>query len=455
MGWMRYLGAKPLRFAGQWSAIGWRAPIHAFACRTNQILGSCVERLAVGCKRRNSCRSSIAASPLQEPIMTVLLDLSPLDTPSRLRGIGQYIMGLASGIRELQALGEVDIDIDGIARFDWRGRIARADGLGYTGTPVHPNGYRWFGYRTRKRLGLQRAATRLGATLLHVTEPVAMPRPGQTPMVVTCLDLIPLVLHREYLGTLPWQRALRRRKDAKCYGMAQRILAISEATRNDLIEHLGIDANKIDVAYLGVDHARFHPSPDDEFERQRVCDKLHLLRPFLLYVGAFDSRKNIPLLVRAFANSGLARDFDLVMGGAMEDAYRLPLIALAKSEGVEKTARFVGFVDDADLAPLYRACHVHVFPSKYEGFGLPVAEAMACGAPTIATNASSLPEVAGDAAVLVPASEQGALADAMRALCFDETKRAQLAVVGPARALELNWRECARQTVESYRRAIG
>jgi glycosyltransferase involved in cell wall biosynthesis len=160
-------------------------------------------------------------------------------------------------------------------------------------------------------------------------------------------------------------------------------------------------------------------------------------------------------LVRAFAKSGLARDFDLVMGGAMEDAYRLPLLALAKAEGVELAARFVGFVSDADLAPLYRACHFHVFPSKYEGFGLPVAEAMGCGAPTITTTASSLPEVAGDAAVLIPADDLDALSDAMKKLAYDDSRRAHLASAGQLKAQEFTWQKCARQTVASYKRALA
>jgi glycosyltransferase involved in cell wall biosynthesis len=390
-----------------------------------------------------------------QPPMTVLIDLSPLDTPSRLRGIGQYIIGLTQGIRQLQALGELDIEIDGIAQFDWRGQIARPDGLDYAGTPVHPNGYRWFGYRMRKRLGLERAATRLAASLLHVTEPIAMPQPRRTPIVVTCHDLIPLVLYREYLGAMPWARAWRQRQDLERYSRAARIIAVSSATRSDLVEYLGIDPNKIDVAHLGLDHRRFCPSPNSELERDQLRQKYRLARPFLLYVGAFDARKNIALLVQAFAASGLARDFDLVLGGAMEDAYREPLLALAKSQSVENSARFIGFVDDADLAPLYRACHVHVFPSKYEGFGLPVAEALGCGAPTITTNASSLPEVAGEAAVLVPASEQAALMDAMKSLCYDDARRAELRRAGPLQAMRLNWQQCARKTVESYKRALG
>jgi glycosyltransferase involved in cell wall biosynthesis len=386
--------------------------------------------------------------------MTVLIDLSPLDTPSRLRGIGRYILGLTQGIRDLQQSGELTLSIDGIARFDWRGKISRPDGLDYQGTPVHPNGYRWFGYRLRKRLGLERAATRLGASLLHATEPTAMPRPRETPIIVTCHDLIPLVLHREYLGGMPWRRALRHWKDSRVYHAARRILAVSHATRSDLVEHLGIDPSRIDVTPLGVEHSRFHPNPTSEFERERLCQRLGLDRPFLLYVGAFDSRKNIGLLVRAFANAGLGRDFDLVLGGAMEDAYRLPLLALVKAVGVESRVRLLGFVDDADLAPLYRACHVHVFPSKYEGFGLPVAEALACGSPTITTTASSLPEVVGDAAMLVAASDEDALVEAMKSLCFDDQKRVELAERASARAALFTWRRCAQATVEAYERAL-
>lgn len=386
--------------------------------------------------------------------MTIFLDLSPLDTPSRLRGIGQYIIGLASGFLELQAAGELALPIDGIALYDWRGRIAGPDGLAYTGTPTHPDEFKRTRYRMRKRLGLGRAARAVGAQLLHVTEPLALPLGSNIPMVLTAYDLIPLILHREYLGALPWARAIRHWQDSKCYRAARRIVAISHATRRDLIEYLGIDGDLVDVAHLGVDHARFAATPQRSDEREQLCARLGLAKPFLLYVGAFDARKNIELLIEAFANAGLAKDFDLVLAGALRERARLRLVGLAQRFGVENEVRVIGFVEDDDLAPLYRACHVHAFPSSYEGFGLTVAEALACGAPTVAVNASSIPEVAGDAALLVPPNDADALTETLRSLCHDQAKRFALSKAGPLFAARFRWRECARQTLECYRKAL-
>jgi len=232
-------------------------------------------------------------------------------------------------------------------------------------------------------------------------------------------------------------------------------VAISHATRNDLISYLDIDESLIDVAHLGVDHSQFRPEPERENERQHLNEKYSLARPFLFYIGAFDSRKNIDLLVRAFAQTGLAKDFDLVLAGAILEKRKQALQELAAEVHVQGAVRLLGYVDQADIAGLYRACHVHVFPSKYEGFGLPVAEALACGAPTLTTNVTSMPEIAGNAAALVPASDEEALAAGLKNLCHDEALRTRLRHDGPRQAGNFTWVECARQTVKSYRRALG
>jgi glycosyltransferase involved in cell wall biosynthesis len=134
---------------------------------------------------------------------------------------------------------------------------------------------------------------------------------------------------------------------------------------------------------------------------------------------------------------------------------RKELSDLAMSCGVSAAVRFLGYVEDSDIAALYRACHVHVFPSKYEGFGLPLAEALACGAPTITTSATSMPEIAGDAAVLVPPSDLDALSEALGSLCGSESRRAELRRAGPKQSARFSWLECARQTVRGYRKALG
>jgi glycosyltransferase involved in cell wall biosynthesis len=390
-----------------------------------------------------------------QPRSKVLIDLSPLDTPSRLRGIGQYILGLVSGIEQLQASGELELEIDGIAAFDEQGKATGADGLRYQGKMVHPDGFLTKPYRRRKRMGLIRAAANRSCDLIHITEPGIRVDGREVARVVTGFDVIPLVLHKEYLGKEPWARLYCRWKEQRYFASARRIVAISHATRNDLVSYLGIDESLIDVAHLGVDHSQFRPEPERENERQHLNEKYSLARPFLFYIGAFDSRKNIDLLIRAFAQTGLAKDFDLVLAGAILEKRKQALQELAAEVQVQSAVRLLGYADQADIAGLYRACHVHVFPSKYEGFGLPVAEALACGAPTLTTNVTSMPEIAGNAAILVPASDEEALAAGLENLCHDEALRTRLRHDGPRQAAKFTWVDCARQTVASYRAALG
>ena len=384
----------------------------------------------------------------------VLIDMSPLDTPSRLRGIGQYIIGLASGIRELQAQGDLGIEIEGLACFDAKGRATGVDNLDYQGTMVHPDGFDTKTYIRRKLSGLHRAALSRGGHLIHVTEPGSIRLGQNVPCILTCYDLIPLVMHKQYLGKTPWARYLRRRQDMAYYRSARRIMAISEATRRDLVQYLDIDESIVDITYLGVDHERFQPCPTAEDEQDTLRTKYALTRPFLLYLGAYDPRKNIPVLIRAFAAAGLAKDFDLVLAGAIREGDLAKLKALSSKCNVSSVTRIIGFVDEADVAAFYRSCHLHVFPSVYEGFGLPVAEAMACGAPTITTNASSLPEVTGTAACIVPPNDVDALSMALRAIAYDDDQRNRLRAEGPKEAARFQWKECAKQTVESYRKAL-
>ncbi len=385
----------------------------------------------------------------------VLIDMAPLDTPSRLRGIGQYVMGLASGMRELAARGELEFDVDGLAQFDEKGNSVGVDGLDYQGKMVHPEGFPTAPYRSRRRTGLIAAAAARGADLVHITEPTIPSRGKAVARVVTAYDLIPLILHKEYLGREPWARLYHQWKERHCYGMARRIVAISQSTRRDLAEHLGIREDIIDVAYLGVDTARFRPESSSDDEPLQIAKRYKLTRPFLYYIGAFDSRKNIDLLIRAFSRPGLAKEFDLVLAGAIMDFRQKELSDTAARCGVGDEVKFLGYVEDRDIAALYRTAHVHVFPSKYEGFGLPVAEALACGAPTITTSATSMPEIAGDAALMVPASNEDALIAAMVRLCSDDSLRQRLRTAGPHQSAQFTWLECARQTVVAYRKALA
>lgn len=231
---------------------------------------------------------------------------------------------------------------------------------------------------------------------------------------------------------------------------AQHVIADSQATARDLTALYDVPLERITVIYSGVD-ARFCPldAPSSALDAAR---RKHALgdAPFVLTVGTLQPRKNHLTLVRAFAQ--VARrlpDLQLVIAGGrgwMYDDVMGEIACLHLGERV----RFIGFVDDADLPDLYRAARVFAFPSLYEGFGLPPLEAMACGVPVVASNAASLPEVVGDAGLLVDPLDVDGLAEALTRAAADEVWRAQAIARGLARARQFTWRRAAEQLLAVY-----
>jgi glycosyltransferase involved in cell wall biosynthesis len=231
------------------------------------------------------------------------------------------------------------------------------------------------------------------------------------------------------------------------------VIAISEATRNDLVRHVGVDPKRIDVVYSGVDHDRFSAVEPDG-ERERLSERLGFSSPFLLCLGASDVRKNLPLLVRAFGQSGVANDLKLVFAGPISPRQRARLEQAVQESRVQGQVHILGYIEDSLLVALYRHCLAYVFPSSYEGFGLPILEAMACGAPTLTSSLSSLGEIAGDAALTLPALDQDLLANGIARIVSDAALRATLRERGLLRATSFTWQRCALQTLSSYQRTL-
>jgi len=220
---------------------------------------------------------------------------------------------------------------------------------------------------------------------------------------------------------------------------ADRVLADSEATRADLIRLLGTPPEKVEVLYSGVD-ARFRPEPEPG-EQERLRTRYGLDRPYVLSVGTLQPRKNFVRLIRAFAHLPDTGRVLVIAGGrgwlyesVLEEAARHP-----------DRVRILGFVEDADLPALYRGADLFVFPSFYEGFGLPPLEAMACGVPVVCSGVSSLPEVAGDAALLVDPEDEDGLMGAMERALEDEGLRQEMMARGRARAAQFTWEQAARR----------
>lgn len=285
---------------------------------------------------------------------------------------------------------------------------------------------------------------RLRPDLLHSLAFVS-PFLSPCPTVVTVYDLS-FKLTPDHFR--PSQRLYLSAFTAHSCRRARRVLAISESTRSDLVRLFGLPRDKVDVAYPGVE-AAFRPLPPAHVQAFR--DKRGLPDCFVLYLGTLEPRKNLATLIRAFAELRRARPgLALVLAGARGWWYE-DLFRQVQDLGLAEFVLFPGFIPQAELPLWYNAAAVFVYPSSYEGFGLPVAEALACGRPVVTSASSSLPEAGGEAALLVPPGDAPALAAAVeRALRLSPDELAR----GPAHAAYFTWTNTAATTVASYRRAL-
>lgn len=235
---------------------------------------------------------------------------------------------------------------------------------------------------------------------------------------------------------------------------AHRVLADSMHTRDDLVDLLGVPAQKISVVYAGVE-ARFRPVRD-LVQLRRVQAQYGLPELFILFVGTIEPRKNLSRLIAAYGDlrRQTALPHQLVLCGAKgwlsDDIYRQ-----VREEGLDEDVIFPGFVADEDLPALYTLADLFAFPSLYEGFGLPPLEAMACGTAVVAGNNSSLPEVLGSAALMVDAEDTGAITEAMAAALGNASLRVRLADLGRAQAARFTWQDAAQQLMRAYETVVA
>jgi glycosyltransferase involved in cell wall biosynthesis len=233
---------------------------------------------------------------------------------------------------------------------------------------------------------------------------------------------------------------------------ARRVIAVSQATADEVVRLLDIPAGRVDVVPHGVEHARFRLLPSVQVEAFRR--EKGLPERFVLFVGTLEPRKNLITLVEAFARlQALWGTAHLVIAGG-KGWYYQEIFERVEELGLGKAVHWVGFVPGAELPLWYNAATVFVYPSLYEGFGMPLLEAMACGTPVIASATSSLPEVVGDAGLLVPPHDVTELADTLERLLVDADWQAELSQRGRARASTFTWDATAHATVACYRRAL-
>jgi len=298
-----------------------------------------------------------------------------------------------------------------------------------------------------------RRAASLGADVLHYPY-FAAPLFSPVPVVVTIHDLIPILLPA-YHGS-----ALVRLYTALAAAGARRarlVLADSESTRTDVVARLGVAPGRVRVVLLAPS-PRFR-QPISEAEQASVRERYALPPHFVLYVGGLDQRKNVPRLVEAFAQA--RRQWHLphylvILGARRPHSAFFPDPARAAARaGVDKEVLFPGHVPEHDLPAFYSLADAFAYPSRYEGFGLPPLEAMACGTPVVCSGVSSLPEVVGDAGLLVPPDDTKAWAEALATILTDQSLREELKLRGRERARRFSWERTAEETLRAYQEAAG
>lgn len=288
------------------------------------------------------------------------------------------------------------------------------------------------------------------AHFTHFNMPVLYKRPA----VVTIHDLsiskFPEMMKRK--GVL--QRMAYTYTIKNAVKVAKRVICISENTKEDAISMLGTDVQKIRVIYEGV-AAEFQPITDAT-KLADIQKRLNITKPFILYVGNFRIHKNLETLIRAFnlVRNRHGLDGQLVLAGDASQAG--PEIEQAiHSLGLDAHVLRPGYVADEDLPALYSAARVFAFPSRYEGFGLPPLEAMACGTPVVAANTSSIPETLGDAALFTAAEDADEFAAQLAKAFGEESVRTDLRARGLARVKRFSWRKMAEEVLAVYKEAAA
>lgn len=233
---------------------------------------------------------------------------------------------------------------------------------------------------------------------------------------------------------------------------ARRILAISHSTKADLVELLGIDADKIDVTPLAHDPEIYQPLPAERIEAFRQAKKLP--KRFWFFLGTLEPRKNLVTLIEAYARLRPDERLPLILGGG-KGWLTEPIFEAIERHRLTDVISTIGFVPTDEIALWYNSAEAFLYPSVFEGFGLPVLEAMACGTPVITSNVSSLPEVAEGAGLILPPHEIEAWEAALKQIYQDAAWREEAKTNGLALAKNFSWHECARLTVESYQKALG
>lgn len=374
---------------------------------------------------------------------SVILNTTALLSP--LSGIGRYVHELAVALQALQ------VPLHCYAAGRWSKTLPSAHSQQITATRRFVAGLpgaRWWARQAQNRLFRRGARSLSGSVVYH--EPNYLTYDFDGPVVVTAHDASwvrfpeahPVERVRLMNGCFP--RSLEH---------ARRVIVDSDFVAAEMSSIFGVAAHKLETVHLGVS-PRFKPM--SALETATMCHRFGLTHgQYVLAVGTLEPRKNLATLLSAWQllPPALSRRFPLVVAG--QTGWRhtgtdRQMAAMAQSGQL----RLLGHVDDADLPALYAASSLFVYPSLYEGFGLPPLEAMASGVPVIASNRASVPEVVGDAGVLLDPLDADLLAASLGRLLQDPEASARLAALGVARASQFSWAACARKTLHVYKESL-
>ncbi|MGH7899751.1 MAG: glycosyltransferase family 4 protein [Candidatus Binatia bacterium] len=367
------------------------------------------------------------------------------------RGIGRYVRSLLEAMlpldreRRLGFVADADGELEGLGRRSeerlyripaprWIDRLGR--------DAIH----------LRQHVYWPRALPELPFDLFHFCSQTDAPVGFGRSYVVTVLDLIPHRLPDLYSrGKNRARFLLGRWLERRALARARGLIAISEYTRGDLTRLCGIPAERIAVCPLGV---RSGLAAASEEAVAALCRRHRLHPGYLLYVGGIDRRKNISFLLEVLRAIVVRRpETELVLAGRYRDDPDFPdLVARVQRLGLEQSTRLAGYIPEEELAALYSGASVFVYPSLYEGFGLPPLEAMACGAPVVAADRTALPEVLGHAALFADPEDVAEFAEAILSLLDHRERRAELGAAGLRQARRFTWEATARATLDAYRR---
>ena len=362
-------------------------------------------------------------------------------------GVGTYIRNI------VRVLGEIDTEdefflVGSPERFRYIDQLpANFVLLPHTGNTDSP----------RDWMEIRRLVKRTGADLVHLPHLFGHPVPLPCPYVVTVHDLLTYF----YPGTngSAWRRVVHHYFTRRALTGAARILAVSKFTANDVVRMFGIPQRKVEVIYNAIDH-RFSLGHANEADRQLIAERYQVNHPFVLYAGNIQGHKNVCRIIEAFSalKSELAKDNQfpnlklIIIGDELSKHPDLRRTVVRSA--MQNDVRFLGFVPIDVLRIFYDAAKVFVFPSLYEGFGLPPLEAMAHGTPVVTSNVSSLPEVVGNAAVLVNPENVFEITRAVHRVLVDPVLREQMKARGYEQVKRFSWEESARRTLRVYRDVV-